>query len=211
MADRSFIVVHELTEDFDLENELFEDEDDLMLLSAVSCFMRSDLNRIQDYFEATVPSYTPSEFRSHLRMTRGTYEILCREIMNTGKIPARNTRGKLPIPPVKQVLAFLWSMANQEPTRLVADRFNITMSSVDRVLHRGTQALADISAEYIKWPNGTCFYLWNFFVCFCFPVSLFLSDFFVIMNVFEASRTYILSAYVRHAITLLHGLIHMQS
>ena len=57
MADESFIVVHELTEDFDLEKELFEDEVDLMMLSAVSCFMRRDLNRIQDYFELTVPSY----------------------------------------------------------------------------------------------------------------------------------------------------------
>ena len=58
-------------------------------------------------------------------------------------------------------------------------------SSVDRVLHRGTQALADISIEYIKWPNGTCLYLWILFVClFLFPGSLFLSDFVVIMNVF---------------------------
>ena len=199
MADQSSIVVHELTEDFDLENELFRDEDDLMILSAVGCFMRCDLNRIQDYFEVTVSSYAPSVFRNHFRMTRGTCEILCREIMNTGKIPARNTRERLPIPPVKQVLAFLWSMANQEPTRLVADRFNITMSSVDRVLHRGTRALADISAEYIKWPNGTCFYLWILFVgLFLFLESLFLSDIFVIMKVFtfEAFCTYILSAHV---------------
>ena len=65
MADQSLIVIHELTEDFDLENELFEVQDDLMMLSAVSCFMRRDLNRIQDYFEVTVPTYTSSEFRSH--------------------------------------------------------------------------------------------------------------------------------------------------
>ena len=216
MADQRLIVLLELTDDFDLENELFEDEDDLTMLSAVSCFMRRNLNRIQDYFEVTVPSYTPSEFRSHFRMTRGTCETLCREIMNTGEIPTRNTRGRLPIPPVKQVLAFLWSMANQEPTRLVADRFNITMSSVDRVLQRGTQALADISAEYIKWPNGTCFCLSILFVClFLFLVYLFLSDYFVIMNVFvfEASRSpkYIISDYVYHTITPIHGLIHMLS
>lgn len=71
--------------------------------------------------------------------------------MNTGRIPAGNTRGRQLIPPTKQVLAFLWSMANQEPTRLVADRLN-------RVLQRGAQALADLNAEYIKWPNGTCIF-----------------------------------------------------
>ena len=122
MADQSLIVLLELTDDFDLENELFKDKDDLTMLSTVSCFMRRDLNRIQDYFEVTVPSYTPSEFHSHFRMTRGTCKTLCREIMNTGEIPTRNTRGRLPIPPFKQVLVFLWSMANQELTTLVADR-----------------------------------------------------------------------------------------
>lgn len=112
------------------------------------------MNRIDGYFEETVATYEPSEFLGHFRMTRGTCEILSREVMNTGRIPAGNTRGRQLIPPTKQVLAFLWSMANQEP-RLVADRFNITMSSVNRVLQRGAQALADLNAEYIKWPNGT--------------------------------------------------------
>ena len=134
------VVDQELTDDFDLENELFEDEDDLTMLSTMSCFMRLDLNRIQDYFEVTVPSYTPNEFCSHFRMTRGTCETLCREIVNTGEMPTRNTRGRLLISPVKQVLAFLWSIGNEEPTRLVADRFNITMSSVDSAAQRNSSA-----------------------------------------------------------------------
>ncbi|XP_074606446.1 uncharacterized protein LOC141859496 [Acropora palmata] len=150
MADESFVLVDQLTEDFDLENELFDDKNDIMVFSAVTCFMRRDLNRIDGYFEVTVPTYEPN----HFRMTRGTCEILCLEVMNTARIPAGNTRGRQLIPPTKQVLAFLWSMANQEPTRLVTDRFNITMSSVNRVLQIGAQALADLNAEYIKWPNG---------------------------------------------------------
>ena len=32
------------------------------------------------------------------------------------------------------------------------------MSSVNRVLQRGAQALADLNAEYIKRPNGTCIF-----------------------------------------------------
>ena len=78
--------------------------------------------------------------------------------MNTGRISVGNTRGRQLIPPTKQVLAFLWSMANQEPTRLVAYRFNVTSSSVNRVLQRVAQALADLNAEYINWPNGTCIF-----------------------------------------------------
>jgi len=155
MADESFVLVDQLTEDFDLENELFDDKDDIMVFSAVSCFMRRDLNRIDGYFEVTVPNYEPNEFLSHFQMTRGTCEILCLEVMNIARIPAG---GRQLIPPTKQVLAFLWSMANQELTRLIAERFNITMSSINRVLQIGTQALADLNAEYIKWPNGTCIF-----------------------------------------------------
>ena len=93
MVDQSVIVLQELTDDFDLENELFEDENDLTMLSLVSCFMRHDFNRIQDYFEVSVPSYTLSEFRSHFQMTRGTCETLFREIMNTGEIPTEVPEG----------------------------------------------------------------------------------------------------------------------
>ena len=57
MADFSFIAVHELSEDFEVESELFEKEDDLMVFSAISCFMRLHLNRVQGYFEVTIPTY----------------------------------------------------------------------------------------------------------------------------------------------------------
>ena len=45
MADKSCIVVNKLSEDLEAENELFEEEDYLTVLSAVSCFMIRDLNR----------------------------------------------------------------------------------------------------------------------------------------------------------------------
>lgn len=45
-------------------------------------------------------------------------------------------------------------MANQEPAQAVADRFDITLSSVDRVLKRVSQAAIDLSGQFIRWPNG---------------------------------------------------------
>jgi len=74
--------------------------------------------------------------------------------MPTGMIPLGNGSGRATIPPSKQVLAFLWSMADQEPARAVADRFDITMSSVDRVLKRVSQAAIHLSGQFIRWPNG---------------------------------------------------------
>ena len=74
--------------------------------------------------------------------------------MRTGRILLGNTSGRPAIPPAKQVLTFLRSMGNQEPARAVADRFNITMSSVHRILIRLSQAAVNISGQYIKWPDG---------------------------------------------------------
>ena len=47
MADKSFIAVNGLSEDLVVENKVFEEEDDLIVFSVVSCFMRCDLNRIK--------------------------------------------------------------------------------------------------------------------------------------------------------------------
>ena len=58
------------------------------------------------------------------------------------------------IAPEKQVLAFLWRIANQEPARAVADRFDMTMSSVNRVFRRVVKAVVSMSGQYIRWPNG---------------------------------------------------------
>ena len=98
--------------------------------------------------------YFPDEFKSHFQITRKTCELFTYEVMPTGRIPLGNGSGRAPIPPTKQVLyAFLWSMANQEPTRAVAAKFDITLSSVDWVLKRVSQAAVDLSGRFIRWPN----------------------------------------------------------
>ena len=155
MADYvPFLLALELLDDCELEtNEFLDENDDIIYFSVVSCYMRN-LNRIHNYFESTVPTYFPDEFKSHFRMTRETCELFAQEIMPTGRIPLGNPSGRPVIPPSKQILASLWSMANQEPTRAVADRFDITLSSVNRVLQRVSQAAVDLSGQYIQWPNG---------------------------------------------------------
>lgn len=153
MEDLSVLLLGEDSEESEILNELVEESDDLLLLGAASCFMRRDLNRVLGYFEATVPQYELSEFQSHFRLTRATFEELCREVVNTGRIPLSN-RGRERIPPEKQVLIFVWTMANQEVSRLVADRFNITLSSMHRVLTRCALGVTDLCATYIKWPDG---------------------------------------------------------
>lgn len=155
MADLgSLFLAFELQDDFHLLRDILEDSDEVIVLSAVCCFMRRNLTRIKDYFEQTLPKYLPDEFKHHFRMTREACELLSQEIMRTGQIPIRNSSGRQVIAPQKQILAFLWRIANQEPARAVADRFDLTCSSVDRVFRRVVLATVSLCGQYIKWPSG---------------------------------------------------------
>ena len=60
-----------------------------------------------------------------------------------------------PIPLQQQVLALVWSISNSEVIRAVSDRFDVTMSSMDKIIRRVSRACMDMRQEYIKWPNRT--------------------------------------------------------
>ena len=65
MADvGSLLFVLELLEDFEFTNDIMDDDDDIVVFSVVSCFMRRNLTRISGYFEQTVPSYLPMSLGS---------------------------------------------------------------------------------------------------------------------------------------------------
>ena len=99
---------------------IFDSNNEVILLAAVACYMRRELTRVNGYFEVTIPAYLSGEFEFHFRMTRETCQLLTQEIMHTGR-PA--------ILSEKQILLFLWSVANREPYHTIADRFGVTMSS----------------------------------------------------------------------------------
>ena len=117
-------------EESEVINELLEECDDLSVLGPASCLMQRDLNCVLGYFEATVAQYSLSEFQSHFTLTCGAFEQLCREVINTGQIPLSN-RG-----------------------RECRPRFNITSSSMHRVLKRSALGFTDLCATYIKWPDS---------------------------------------------------------
>ena len=80
--------------DFSLEDEgLFNsDDDDIPFLPAFATYMRRHLirnNRNKGFYENILLAYklTIDEFKSHFRMTRGTFEALCREVQATGRVP----------------------------------------------------------------------------------------------------------------------------
>ena len=137
------------------EESLINSEDDAVeIFSVASTFTRRNLQRPEGYFELALPGYSLDEFKSHFRMTRSTMEGLCRVVQATGRVPQRHSFGRAPIPLHKQVLAFVWFISNSEVFRSVSDRFNVTLSSLNRIIDRISGACVDLRQEYIKWPNS---------------------------------------------------------
>ena len=98
-----------------------DSNDNVILLASVACFMRRELTRVNGYFEVTIPAYLSAKFEYHFRVTKETCQLLTREIMHTGRNLTGNSSGRLAILPEKQMLTFLWSVANRVPYRTVAD------------------------------------------------------------------------------------------
>ena len=158
MAALRVLILEEVLDGID-EDMLLNNDDDryIDVIASVATFMRRSLERNQQFCEQVVQSYSLDEFRSHFRMSRGKVELLCREIAGTGKIPTGNRFGRAAIPLEKQVLAFIWFISNMEVIRSVSDRFNVTLSSLERILFRVSGACVDLKQHYIKWPNGKLF------------------------------------------------------
>ena len=76
--------------DFSLEEEclVYSDDDDIPFLAAFATYMRRHLPRNIGFYENILLAYklTIDEFKSHLRMTRGTFEVLCREVQATERV-----------------------------------------------------------------------------------------------------------------------------
>ena len=130
------------------------EEDDFIFISTTSIFSRRALARISEYFEETVPLYHGDVFKSHFRMTLSTFETLCQVLAPSDHIPKGNAFGRRPIDPQKQIAVAVWALANQESSRQISDRFNITMSSVSRCIRRVANALVDLRGDLIQWPRG---------------------------------------------------------
>uniref|UniRef100_A0A3B1JM55 DDE Tnp4 domain-containing protein n=1 Tax=Astyanax mexicanus TaxID=7994 RepID=A0A3B1JM55_ASTMX len=102
-------------------------------------------NRYQD----DVPLYSPSEFRGHFRLSKGQVEV-CK--WKPHYHPNGFNQTKLPL--AKSVLACLWTLSNQESYRGVADRFNVTKSTLAKHLHEFCSLVNVHMAHHISWPVG---------------------------------------------------------
>ncbi|XP_039313249.1 putative nuclease HARBI1 [Solenopsis invicta] len=108
-------------------------------------------HRINNYIEI-VDSWTEQEFKEHLRLSRCTALHLIDKFEQSEHMP-KQTFGMKPISAKLSFLLFLWFMSNTEPLRTISDRFDISISSVFRILRRVQNWLLTKMNDTIRWPQ----------------------------------------------------------
>ncbi|XP_066589735.1 putative nuclease HARBI1 [Prorops nasuta] len=130
-------------------NILFEDddeEDDLLILYSSN---RETHKRIENYIPQVLLNYSLSDFKSHFRLSKATFEALLEKI---GSCLLQTPDGPK-IMPFKQLAITLWVLGNQEVYRSVSDRFNMAKSTIWKCVFNVAHVLQNHRAEYIKWPE----------------------------------------------------------
>lgn len=129
-----------------------EQNEDVLLFPLMRHIMNGRRrHRVENYLQI-VDLWTDEEFKQHLRLTRHTASILIEELELSGFIPSHSF-GMKPISAKLSLLLFLWYIANTEPLRTMSDRFNVSISSVFRILRRVLAWLLTKADEIITWPQ----------------------------------------------------------
>lgn len=108
----------------------------------------------ENYLEETVPQYSNAQFMEHFRVSR--------EVANDIEERFRNSQyffhqsgefGKLSAS--DYTIIFLWFAGHEAASyRDVADRFNITISTLRKVVERMVYFLSNLSPQIITWPTN---------------------------------------------------------
>ncbi|XP_071054257.1 uncharacterized protein [Onthophagus taurus] len=106
-----------------------------------------------NFLEEIVPSYDDDKFFHHFRLSRESVDIIVENFEASehykdssgqyGNISSRN-----------QVLIVLWYIGHMSSFRDVANRFDITISSVHRILRRVVFTISNLAPSIITWPTN---------------------------------------------------------
>ncbi|XP_046567601.1 putative nuclease HARBI1 [Haliotis rubra] len=90
-------------------------------------------------------------FSEHFRVSRHTFDILLEYIEPS--ISRHNRGGNHPVPPEKQLYIFLWYLSNLCSMREVSQLFDVSMSTVHKVVTNTSKVIASLQNRMIRWPD----------------------------------------------------------
>ncbi|KAJ8916417.1 hypothetical protein NQ315_014628 [Exocentrus adspersus] len=122
------------------------DDEEMLILGNVR-------TKNSNYFEETIQNYDDATFFEHFRVSRTALEDIVQKYETSQFYNTQSGQhGK--ITSAEQILITLWYMGHETASfHDVADGFDITISSLYRILRRVIFCLSNLSQEIIKWPT----------------------------------------------------------
>ncbi|XP_077534883.1 uncharacterized protein LOC144146829 [Haemaphysalis longicornis] len=129
-----------------------DDEFDTVCISVACALVREDASRVPGY-EHVVSRYNEQEFKRLFRLSRETFGCLSSRFSASAYYPSA-VQGRKQISAQKTCLIALVCLGSQVSTYAIADKFNVTESSVHACVTRVIHFLHTINAEVISWPSS---------------------------------------------------------
>ncbi|KAL1489224.1 hypothetical protein ABEB36_014157 [Hypothenemus hampei] len=107
-----------------------------------------------NYFEQIVPQFSEQQYREHFRIGRQLTQQLANQF-EVSEYYHYQEGDSEKITALKFITVFLWYAGSEAGSfRDVADRFDISKSSLYKIIRRVTYFLSNLSPQVIKWPTN---------------------------------------------------------
>lgn len=170
-------IITNSSDEFEISSSNEEAEYDI-LFSLYQLLMHGKRRSKVQGFLDTVHLYSDAIFKEHFRLQRRTaylqigilniiivfeyylhsvkihVSFIFIDILRQSSFIPSHSSGMRKISAEWSFLIFLWYIANTEPLRTMGDRFNVSISSIFRVIRRIVEWLLSRLDEEIKWPEG---------------------------------------------------------
>lgn len=144
----------ELDELLEFVANIIEDADNLLkgIKTIMQGMEKQSRNCITLYVENVVSKYSDVEFTRHFRIKASLFNALSAEFGRSNAYS--KLREDKRMSPEKHMLLFLWFAGHEAVSfRDLADRFDVSLSTVSVALTRVIYFVSNLSAKVIKWPN----------------------------------------------------------
>ena len=158
MADPGGIVflhfIQEILDDSYLNDQNEESsEPELWLLLLNKMRPICHIPKVLGFVEHVIPNYLNIDFRRDFRISQDTFHSLFTHLKPALQYHEYSGFGHEGLSVEKQILLFLWYLSNQDSMREVSRLFGVSKSTVHKCVRRVSEAIFNIRAEIIKWPD----------------------------------------------------------
>ncbi|KAK7329668.1 hypothetical protein VNO77_23842 [Canavalia gladiata] len=110
-------------------------------------------DRSKDWWErCSHPDFPEDEFRRCFRMSKATFDLICKELDSA--VTKKNTMLRDAIPVRQRVAVCIWRLATGDPLREVSKRFGLGISTCHKLVLEVCSAIKTVlMPKFLRWPD----------------------------------------------------------